>query len=172
MGQFTQAQCMMACQQGQVPPGIETCVCNAGSDCGTIFQQCANMGTSNGPGPGPGTGTTMVGPGPGVSSSNGVGGGGTGGGLPMGCSDCANNAFNGACGMQAQACEGHQGCVDLINCESSCNFDPMCVDGCKMQHGPNSNMLAAALLQCAVCEQCSMECANTDLFTVACTLPP
>ena len=178
MGQISQAQCLMFCQSNQLPPGLQTCVCNVGADCGAIFQQCANMGTGPGPGsavsvgPGPGSAVSVgpgVGPGPGATSSVGVGGGGTGGGLPMGCSDCANMAIGGPCAMQAQAC--HQSCQNVLQCEENCNFDPTCVAGCKMGH-PNGAAELDALLVCAVCENCSSECANTDLFTSACTLPP
>jgi hypothetical protein len=154
-------QCQMFC--GQIPQNILQCTCDAAPDCNKIMN-CFQMGT----GPGPGS-NVSVGPGPGPGAG---GSSGTGGGTPMACSDCANNAFMGACGMQAQECEQHQGCVDLVNCESSCNFEPMCVDGCKMQASNNNNNRAQALLECAVCEQCPMECANTDLFTTACTLPP
>jgi hypothetical protein len=166
MGQLTQGQCEMLCNGGQIPQNAITCVCNVGMDCGAIFQQCAMMGpgaSSVGPGPGPGA-SSSVGPGTGT--------GGSGGGPSMQCTDCANMAAQSDCMMQLTDCEQHQGCVDLINCEQSCNFDPMCVDGCKAQHGPNSNMRAQALLQCAVCGQCTMSCAGSDLFTEACTLPP
>jgi hypothetical protein len=169
MGQITQAQCLMYCNGGQIPQTFVTCVCNVGADCGAIFQQCAMMG----PGAGPGATSSVgpgVGPGPGASSS--VGTGGSGGGPSMQCTDCANMAAQSDCMMQLNDCEQHQGCVDLINCESMCNFDPTCVDGCKAQHGPNSNQRAQALLQCAVCGQCTMSCAGSDLYSEACTLPP
>ncbi len=162
-----QDTCVSACQGNQIPQGIMQCICSAGLDC-NAQQQCVGMGPGTGPGPGTGTAIASVGPGPGT----GTGGGGTGGGPPMACTDCANMAAQTDCGMQLQDCEQHQGCLDLINCEQGCQYDPMCVDGCKAQHGPNSNSRAQALLECAVCGQCAMSCANTDLFTVACTLPP
>jgi hypothetical protein len=165
MGQITQAECITACKSGQIPQDAQTCICNVGPDCGQLFQQCAMMGTGPGSGPGPGA-IASVGVGP-----TGAGGGGTGGGVPMGCSDCANNSFNGACAMQAQDCEQHGSCTSLLNCEDNCGFDPMCDANCEMQH-PTGVMRVQALLACAVCEECPMQCAGTELFSAACTLPP
>jgi hypothetical protein len=135
---FFGPECLTLCQQSN-DPEFFSCVCGSQGSCGTI--SACGIGT---------TGVTAV-------SSSGTGGGGL---TPM-CVNCMQNqAENGACTMQFDACVSNPGCENLINCAADCNFVQGCIEQCEATY-PGGAMGAQLAMSCLLCGTCFSTCASS-----------
>jgi hypothetical protein len=126
------------------------------------MQQCIMIGGS-GPGQGPTASAIAV-----TSTGAGMGGGTPGGGLTPQCRQCSNQQIMGnGCGMQAFECQNNPACTQLLNCESGCGWTDSCVQGCEAQ-SPGGQADVAAMIDCAVCQNCGMQCASSTIFQTQC----
>jgi hypothetical protein len=96
--------------------------------------------------------------------------GGTGGGTDQACSQCANASAQSACPMQLDACLSTPDCVAVLDCHQTCGYGPACEPQCDSPH-PQGEPLFTQLIQCAVCESCSPECANLSVTGQYCVVP-
>ncbi|APR76688.1 Hypothetical protein A7982_02035 [Minicystis rosea] len=72
--------------------------------------------------------------------------------------DCFTCALFGACTDQYNACKGDQDCIALNTCFNGCGQnDSTCLSGCAQQH-PTGYQLYQALVTCAVCQECPVDC--------------
>ena len=80
--------------------------------------------------------------------------------MSNGCLGCS---FAGPCANEAEACYHDQDCGDFQSCLGDCmKGDLMCAGACKTQHPTGADEFDQLYL-CAVCEQCSTSCADTDM---------
>jgi hypothetical protein len=145
-------QCKGFCNQ--VPESAKQCVCNLPPGCGGIGM-CIGAGT------GGMTGGTSVG-------SSGSGGGGNPG-LPFQCKSCVNKAAANQCDSQFNACQNNADCLSILDCHKQCGYSPACSTKCEGQL-PNGSSDFNALITCAACDNCPMECAGTGLQNY-CVMP-
>lgn len=130
----------------------------SGPSTGAQGPDVASAGPAPVAGPGP-NGTTGPGPGqgPGPSVT-------TGPGPDPQCVECVSALPPGSCQGFVDKCVQQQECVDLVECHLECDFEEACVVSCDQQH-PSGTNLGYAVLQCAICDNCFQQCADSATNT-------
>jgi len=73
------------------------------------------------------------------------------------CSSCVQCASQSACAAEADKCMQTPDCAQIAECVASCGAQD-CIDKCVLSF-PNGSPELDALAQCAVCDQCPVDCA-------------
>ncbi len=73
-----------------------------------------------------------------------------------GPNSCIQCAVEGPCFPQTEACQTNNACIEFNDCLSNCG-GPGCEEGCQ-QKFPEGAKLYFDLVQCAICQACSMDC--------------
>ncbi len=73
------------------------------------------------------------------------------------CDVCQDCAINGSCSGVLNDCSSDPECPDALNCFSDCGGTQMCIDFCVQQY-PSGGPIMAALVDCVLCAECSLDC--------------
>jgi hypothetical protein len=65
------------------------------------------------------------------------------------------------CAGQLDDCNNDIDCIFFSICMDPCN-DQACIDNCTVLH-PGGAQLFGVLVDCIVCQECAVDCANTNV---------
>ncbi|WP_437784086.1 MXAN_6577-like cysteine-rich protein [Sorangium sp. So ce1097] len=76
---------------------------------------------------------------------------------------CVACAFEGNCADERRACTDSEACINYVNCFRTCASPAACA-ACRTAD-PDGAELYEAALACAVCSECPLSCAGSDVVT-------